>query len=100
MYILKQLVNQRMGIIRRSLETGRLYGIEAAQEVADAIERDTLLRPAADGDELLQVVNLSQALEDHPELAAPGFSFDDFTTFLDYFKNAGILHYVLRKLAA
>jgi multiple sugar transport system substrate-binding protein len=33
------------------------------------------------------LVNLSQALEDSPELASPDFSFDNFTTFIDYFKN-------------
>lgn len=34
------------------------------------------------------LVNLTQAIADHPELAAPDFSFDNFTTFIDYFKNA------------
>jgi multiple sugar transport system substrate-binding protein len=33
------------------------------------------------------LVNLTQALADNPDLAAPGFSFDNFTTFVDYFKN-------------
>ncbi|MBE0688737.1 MAG: sugar ABC transporter substrate-binding protein, partial [Anaerolineae bacterium] len=34
------------------------------------------------------LVDMTQALADSPDLAAPGFSFDNFTTFLDYFKNA------------
>jgi multiple sugar transport system substrate-binding protein len=33
------------------------------------------------------LVNLTQALEDSPELKAPDFSFDDFTSFIDYFKD-------------
>jgi multiple sugar transport system substrate-binding protein len=33
------------------------------------------------------LVNLSDALEAKPELAAPGFSFDNFSTFINYFKN-------------
>lgn len=33
------------------------------------------------------LVDLTQALADNPDLAAPGFSFDNFTTFIDYFKN-------------
>ncbi|MEM7024933.1 MAG: extracellular solute-binding protein [Pseudomonadota bacterium] len=33
------------------------------------------------------LVDLTQALNDNPELAAPGFSFDDFTSFIDYFKD-------------
>ncbi|PJF27837.1 MAG: sugar ABC transporter substrate-binding protein [Phototrophicales bacterium] len=34
------------------------------------------------------LVNLTEALANMPELAAPGFSFDNFTTFIDYFKDA------------
>lgn len=34
------------------------------------------------------LVNQTQALAAAPELAAPEFSFDNFTTFIDYFKNA------------
>jgi multiple sugar transport system substrate-binding protein len=34
------------------------------------------------------LVNLTQAIADNPDLAAPDFSFDNFTTFIDYFKNA------------
>jgi multiple sugar transport system substrate-binding protein len=34
------------------------------------------------------LVNLSDGLEANPQLAAPEFSFDNFTSFLDYFKNA------------
>ncbi|MCU0511565.1 MAG: extracellular solute-binding protein [Anaerolineae bacterium] len=34
------------------------------------------------------LVNISAALAAKPELASPEFSMDDFTTFLDYFKNA------------
>jgi multiple sugar transport system substrate-binding protein len=33
------------------------------------------------------LVNLSDALEAKPELASPNFSFDDFTSFLDYFRG-------------
>lgn len=33
------------------------------------------------------LVNLSQMLKDNPELAASEFSFDNFTTFIDYFKD-------------
>ncbi len=33
------------------------------------------------------LVDMTQALADNPELAAPEFSFDNFTTFVDYFKN-------------
>jgi multiple sugar transport system substrate-binding protein len=33
------------------------------------------------------LVNLSQFLRDKPELAAPTFSFDEFTTFIDSFKD-------------
>jgi multiple sugar transport system substrate-binding protein len=33
------------------------------------------------------LVNLSQFLRDKPELAAPTFNFNDFTTFIDYFKD-------------
>ena len=33
------------------------------------------------------LVDLTQALEDNPELTAPDFSFDDFTSFIDYFKD-------------
>jgi multiple sugar transport system substrate-binding protein len=32
------------------------------------------------------LVNLSQMLRDNPQLAAPDFNFNDFTTFIDYFK--------------
>jgi multiple sugar transport system substrate-binding protein len=32
------------------------------------------------------LVDLTQTLKDNPELAAPDFSFDDFTSFIDYFK--------------
>lgn len=34
------------------------------------------------------LVNLTQLLKDNPNLAVPGFSIDDFTTFINYFKNA------------
>lgn len=34
------------------------------------------------------LVNMTQALADSPGIGAPGFSFDNFTTFIDYFKNA------------
>jgi multiple sugar transport system substrate-binding protein len=34
------------------------------------------------------LVNISQELEKNPDLAAPDFSMDAFTTFIDYFKNA------------
>ncbi|MCC6613441.1 MAG: extracellular solute-binding protein [Anaerolineae bacterium] len=34
------------------------------------------------------LVDMTQALSENPDLAAPGFSFDDFTSFLNYFKNA------------
>ncbi|MBK8023172.1 MAG: extracellular solute-binding protein [Chloroflexi bacterium] len=34
------------------------------------------------------LVNMTQALAAKPELASADFSFDKFTTFLDYFKNA------------
>lgn len=34
------------------------------------------------------LVNQTQMLADHPELAAPDFSFDNFTSFLNYFKDA------------
>jgi multiple sugar transport system substrate-binding protein len=33
------------------------------------------------------LVNVSQELEKNPDLAAPDFSFDAFTSFIDYFKN-------------
>ena len=33
------------------------------------------------------LVDLTQALEDNPELKAPDFSFDDFTSFIDYFED-------------
>jgi multiple sugar transport system substrate-binding protein len=33
------------------------------------------------------LVDLTQTLKDNPELAAPDFSFDDFTSFIDYFKD-------------
>jgi multiple sugar transport system substrate-binding protein len=33
------------------------------------------------------LVDLTQALKDNPELAASDFSFDDFTSFIDYFKD-------------
>ena len=33
------------------------------------------------------LVDMTQALADNPELAAPEFSFDNFTSFVDYFKN-------------
>ena len=33
------------------------------------------------------LVDLTQAMADNPDLAAPGFSFADFTTFINYFKN-------------
>jgi multiple sugar transport system substrate-binding protein len=33
------------------------------------------------------LVDLTQALADNPDLAAPGFSFDNFTTFINYFKD-------------
>jgi multiple sugar transport system substrate-binding protein len=33
------------------------------------------------------LVDLTQALKDNPELAAPDFSFDDFTSFIDYFED-------------
>jgi multiple sugar transport system substrate-binding protein len=33
------------------------------------------------------LVDLTQALQDNPELAAPDFSFDDFTSFIDYFED-------------
>jgi multiple sugar transport system substrate-binding protein len=33
------------------------------------------------------LVNVSQELEKNPGLAAPDFSFDTFTSFIDYFKN-------------
>jgi multiple sugar transport system substrate-binding protein len=33
------------------------------------------------------LVNLSTMLKEQPELAAPEFSFDDFTSFIDYFKD-------------
>ena len=33
------------------------------------------------------LVNLTQALKDNPDLAAPGFNVDDFTSFIDYFKD-------------
>jgi multiple sugar transport system substrate-binding protein len=32
------------------------------------------------------LVDITQSLADNPDLAAPDFSFDDFTTFIDYFK--------------
>lgn len=34
------------------------------------------------------LVDLTQALADHPELAAPDFDFADFTSFINDFKNA------------
>lgn len=34
------------------------------------------------------LVDLTAALAENPDLAAPGFSIDNFTTFADYFKNA------------
>jgi multiple sugar transport system substrate-binding protein len=34
------------------------------------------------------LVNITQALADHPELASPDFSFDNFTSFLNYFMDA------------
>src|SRR5262245_28102870 len=33
------------------------------------------------------LVDLTQELKDNPELAAPDFSVDDFTSFIDYFKD-------------
>lgn len=33
------------------------------------------------------LVNISQKLSSHPGLQSPGFNFDDFTTFLNYFKD-------------
>ena len=33
------------------------------------------------------LVNISEALEKNPALKAPGFNIDDFTTFIDYFKD-------------
>ena len=33
------------------------------------------------------LVDLTQMLEDNSKLKAPGFSFDDFTTFINYFKD-------------
>lgn len=33
------------------------------------------------------LVNVTQALAENPELAAPGMSFDAFTTFIDYFRG-------------
>jgi multiple sugar transport system substrate-binding protein len=35
------------------------------------------------------LVNVTQALADHPELAAPEFDEADFTTFADYFRGEG-----------
>jgi multiple sugar transport system substrate-binding protein len=34
------------------------------------------------------LVNLTEGLEANPDLQAPGFSFDDFTSFIDYFRGA------------
>jgi multiple sugar transport system substrate-binding protein len=34
------------------------------------------------------LVNISKALKDDPKLASPDFKVDDFTTFINYFKNA------------
>ncbi len=34
------------------------------------------------------LVNLTEALEANPELAAPGFEIGEFTTFIDYFRGA------------
>lgn len=34
------------------------------------------------------LVDLTQMTADNPDLAAPGFSFDNFTSFIDYFKDA------------
>ncbi len=34
------------------------------------------------------LVNISQALKDDPKLASPDFKADNFTTFINYFKNA------------
>ncbi len=34
------------------------------------------------------LVDLTQMLKDNPDLAAADFSFDNFTTFINYFKNA------------
>jgi multiple sugar transport system substrate-binding protein len=36
------------------------------------------------------LVNLTQALKDKPELAAADFKFDNFTTFIDYFKDPNV----------
>lgn len=33
------------------------------------------------------LVDLTKALADNPDLKAPNFSFDEFTSFIDYFKN-------------
>ena len=33
------------------------------------------------------LVNISQGLASNPDLQAPGVSLDDFTTFIDYFKD-------------
>ena len=38
------------------------------------------------------LVDLSQMLEDNPDLASPDFSFDDFTTFIDYFRDPETEH--------
>lgn len=38
------------------------------------------------------LVDMTQLLEDNPDLAAPDFSFDNFTTFLNYFKDPETEH--------
>jgi multiple sugar transport system substrate-binding protein len=36
------------------------------------------------------LTDLTQMLKDNPQLAAPDFSFDNFTSFLNYFKDASV----------
>lgn len=59
--------------------------MEAASGIYDFvyIEQDIIYGYLAND----YLVDLTQLLEDNPDLAAPGFSFDNFTTFINYFRD-------------
>ena len=70
-----------------AMYTNAIRDMEAGTGIYDFvyIEQDIIYSYLAND----YLVNLTrQALADHPELAAADFSFDDFTSFLNYFKDA------------
>jgi multiple sugar transport system substrate-binding protein len=69
-----------------AMYTNAINDMEAGSGIYDFvyIEQDIIYAYLANS----YLVNITEALAANPTLAAPDFSFDNFTTFLDYFEDA------------